>query len=105
MIILATLRGEFEDQPGEIGNFARRFWKIAGKVGNFTREIWKSRRSSTERVDTDLRMCRPGRVRKGVHLRGGGPGLPIKASELRVLEGTYENKIEGFGSAIPGPVD
>ena len=56
VIILATLRGEFEDQPGEIGNFARRFWRIARKVGNFTREIWKSRRSSTERVDTDLRM-------------------------------------------------
>ena len=54
--ILATLRGYFEDQPGEIGNFARRFWRIARKVGNFTREIWKSRRSSTERVDTDLRM-------------------------------------------------
>ena len=52
----ATLRGGSEDQPGEIGNFARRFWRIARKVGNFTREIWKSRRSSTERVDTDLRM-------------------------------------------------
>ena len=50
MIILATLRGEFEDQPGEIGNFARRIWRIARKVGNFTREIWKSRRPSAERV-------------------------------------------------------
>ena len=56
MDFLATLRGGFEDQLGEIGNFATRFWRIARKVGNFTREIWKSRRSSTERVDTDLRM-------------------------------------------------
>ena len=51
----ASLRGGFEDPPGEIGNFARRFWRIARKVDNFTREIWKSRRSSTERVDTNLR--------------------------------------------------
>ena len=70
---MATLRGEFEDQAGEIGNFARRFWRIARKVGNFTREIWKSRRSSTERVDTDLRICRPGRGKEGVHLGGAGP--------------------------------
>ena len=79
MEILATLRGGFEDQPGEIGNFARRFWRIARKVGNFTREIWKSRRSSTERVDTDLRNCRPGRGKEGVHLGGGeGARHPIK---------------------------
>ena len=70
MDFLATLRGGFEDQLGEIGNFARRFWRIARKVGNFTREICKSRRSSTERVDTDLRMCRPGRGLEGVHLGG-----------------------------------
>ena len=70
---MPTLRGGFEDQAGEIGNFARRFWRIARKVGNFTREIWKSRRSSTERVDTDLRMCRVLRGMEGVHL-GGGEG-------------------------------
>ena len=100
MNILATLRGGFEDQPGEIGNFARRFWRIAGKVGNFTREIWKSRRSSTERVDTDLRMCRVLQGLEGLHLPGGGARLPIKASELRVLEGTYENKSEGLGARL-----
>ena len=94
---MATLRGVFEDQPGEIGHFARRFWRIARKVGNFTREIWKSRRSSTERVDTDLRKYHAGRGLEGVHLGGWGGRLPIKASELRVLEGTYENKSEGLG--------
>ena len=70
MEILATLRGGFEDQPGEIGNFARRFWRIAGKVGNFTREICKSRRSSTERVDTDPRKYRIVRGLEGV-VQGG----------------------------------
>ena len=78
MEILATLRGGFEDQPGEIGNFARRFWRIARKVDNFTREIWKSRRSSTERVDTDLRMYRVLRGSEGLHLRGGGGPTPNK---------------------------
>ena len=72
---MATLRGGFEDQAGEIGNFARRFWRIAGKVDNFTREICKSRRSSTERVDTDLRMYRVLRGMEGVRLGGGGPVL------------------------------
>ena len=43
---------------------------------------------------------------EGLHLGGGrGPDPPIKASELRVLEGTYENKSEGLGGAGPGPVD
>ena len=31
---------------------------------------------------------------------GEGPGRPIKASELRVLEGTYENKSEGLGAGL-----
>ena len=36
----------------------------------------------------------------GCSLRGGGARLPIKASELRVLEGTYENKSEGLGAGL-----
>ena len=77
MDFLATLRGGFEDQPGEIGNFARRFWRIARKDDNFTREIWKSRRSSTERVDTGLRIRRPGRGKEAVHLGGGKINKPM----------------------------
>ena len=49
----------------------------------------------------------PWASQEGSPPRGGGePGLPIKASELRVLEGTYENKNEGLGGrAGLGPVD
>ena len=34
MNILATLRGVFEDQPGDFGNFTRRFWRIARNKTN-----------------------------------------------------------------------
>ena len=85
MIILATLRGEFEDQPGEIGNFARRFWRIAGKVGNFTREIWKSRRPSAERVAHWCQDVAAWARDSGLQPRGGGgaPGPPTRGTHAQ----------------------
>ena len=78
MILLATLRGEFEDQPGEIGNFARRFWRIAGKVRNFTKEIWKSRRPSAERVAHWCQDVAAWARDSGLQPRGGGARSPDK---------------------------
>ena len=95
MIILATLRGEFEDQPGEIGNFARRFWRIAGKVDNFTREIWKSRRPSAERVAHWCQDVAAWARDRGLQPRGGGRS-PDKGFWAQGSGRTYENKSEGF---------
>ena len=84
----ATLRGGFEDLGRNLGHFMRRFEDQPGEIGNFLGDFGelleksttlrgifgKAGRGSTQRVDTDLRNCRPGRGKEAVHLGGGGPG-------------------------------
>ena len=82
--ILATLRGDFGELPGKSTTLRGNARKAGAQVARGLTLI-----SGIAALAEGWR----------VSTYGGAARPPIKASELRVLEGTYENKSEGLGRA------